>query len=316
MTMFPLIHRPLLLICLAFVATPIWAQNKTTGDPSGVWKESAETTVLFNQAAFNEDWQGGGVSNIAGNLSMTYALNYKSNGLTWDTKATGEYGAAKIKTQDDMQKTNDRFEILSVAGKKINDGQWYYSGLFNFKTQFDSGFEPTERTEILNGIPVKITSNERNSKFFSPAYFLMGPGILWKKDDDLKLNFAPATGKLIIVDRQFTDPNDRRNRLDGSGHYFGVAANKTTRTELGLALNGYAKFEIMPNVGIENIIGIYANYLDRPENIDIDYTANLTMRVNNLITTNIAFQAIYDDNAVKGFQIREALGIGVTYKLK
>jgi hypothetical protein len=40
------------------------------------------------------------------------------------------------------------------------------------------------------------------------------------------------------------------------------------------------------------------------------------MRVNNLITTNVAFQAIYDDNAVQGFQIRQALGIGVTYKLK
>lgn len=295
---------------------PVLAQSNDTQKKDGLWTESAETTVLFNQAAFNKDWQGGGVSNIAGNLTLTYALNYKSNGLSWDTKVTGEYGAAKIKTQDAMQKTNDRFEILSVAGKKITDGQWYYSGLFNFKTQLDSGFELTERTEIVNGIAVKITSNQRNSKFFSPAYFLAGPGILWKKDDDLKLNIAPATGKLIIVNYQFTDPNDPRNRLDSSGHYFGVKANQTTRTELGLALNGYAKFEIMPNVGIENIIGIYANYLDRPENLDIDYTANLTLRVNNLITTNIAFQAIYDDNAVQGFQIREALGVGVTYKLK
>ncbi|NDB02434.1 MAG: hypothetical protein EBY38_02020, partial [Flavobacteriaceae bacterium] len=100
------------------------------------------------------------------------------------------------------------------------------------------------------------------------------------------------------------------------GKYFGVASGETTRSELGLALNGYAKVVLLPNVDLENILGLYSNYLDKPKNVDIDYTANLTMRVNNLITTNIALQAIYDDNAVKGFQIRQALGVGVTYKLK
>ena len=83
-----------------------------------------------------------------------------------------------------------------------------------------------------------------------------------------------------------------------------------------MALNGYAKIELLPNVELENILGLYSNYLEKPKNVDIDYTANLSMRVNNLITTNVAFQAIYDDNAVQGFQIRQALGIGITYKLK
>ena len=156
----------------------------------------------------------------------------------------------------------------------------------------------------------------RNSKFFSPAYFLLGPGILWKKDEDLKLNIAPSTGRLIVVSSQFTNPNDPRNRLDKNDKYFGVASGETTRSELGMALNGYAKIELLPNVELENILGLYSNYLEKPKNVDIDYTANLSMRVNNLITTNVAFQAIYDDNAVQGFQIRQALGVGITYTLK
>lgn len=291
------------------------AQETATGQ-NNYWKESAVTTVLFNQAAFNREWQGGGVSNISGNVNLTYNLNYNHDGVSWDTKVTAEYGAAKIQTKDNLQKTNDRFEVISVLGKKIKNSPWFYSGLFNFKTQFDSGFEATERTEVVNGVSVKISSDVRNSKFFSPAYFLLGPGILWKKDDNLKLNIAPSTAKLIVVSSQFTNPNDPRNRLDNSGKYFGVASGETTRSELGLALNGYAKVVLLPNVDLENVLGLYSNYLDKPKNVDIDYTANLTMRVNNLITTNIALQAIYDDNAVKGFQIRQALGVGVTYKLK
>ena len=37
------------------------------------------------------------------------------------------------------------------------------------------------------------------------------------------------------------------------------------------------------------------------------------MSINKYLTANFTIQAIYDDNAVKGFQIREALGVGVTY---
>ena len=70
----------------------------------------------------------------------------------------------------------------------------------------------------------------------------------------------------------------------------------------------------MLNVSFENILSLYSNYLDKPQNIDIDYTANLVMTINKYLTANFTFQAIYDDNAAKAFQIREVLGLGVTYK--
>ena len=304
-----------------FVVESTWAQENEESQSAQekietVWQESAVTTVLFNQSSFNKEWQAGGVSNVSGNINLNYTLNYNKNGVNWDTKVTAEYGAAKIQSKENLQKTNDRLEVISVVGKKIKSSKWFYSGLFNFKTQFDSGFEASERTEIINGVSVKISSDVRNSKFFSPAYFLAGPGILWKQDDDLRVNIAPSTARLIVVSNQFTNPDDPRNRLDKNNKYFGVASGETTRSELGMALNSYAKIELLPNVELENILGLYSNYLDKPKNIDIDYTANLTLRVNNLLTTNITFQAIYDDNAVQGFQIRQALGIGVTYKLK
>lgn len=306
------------LILLALPCSLIAQEaTETTVDSTKVgWTSSGNLSFLFNQAAFNSEWQGGGVSNIAGNLNISYDLNYAKGNISWDNKLLAEYGATKLKTDENVQKTNDRLEIMSTIGKKIGESYWYYSGFLNFRTQFDSGFEDTERTEVVNGETITITNRERNTKFLSPAYLLIGPGALWKKSDDLKVNFAPATAKFVFVDGQFTDPNDPRNRLDADMKYFGVDANETMRFELGMAVSGYAKFGLVENVTMENILNLYSNYLEDPQNVDIDYTANVNLKVNDYITANIAFQAIYDDNAVNGFQIREAIGVGFAYKFK
>ncbi|MBA4135512.1 MAG: hypothetical protein C0525_12370, partial [Flavobacterium sp.] len=189
----------------------------------------------------------------------------------------------------DLQKTDDRFEFNSLLGKKAS-GEWYYSFFFNFKTQFDSGFDPANSS-------VKI------SHFFSPAFTQFGPGMLWKKSDNLKINVAPATSKIIVVHPHFTD----------LGPAFGVKMGESMRYEFGAAINGYYKFNIMENVSAENILNLYTNYLEEVYNVDLDYTLNIVMKVNKYLTTNFAFQTIYDDNAYRGFQTRQVIGIGVNY---
>ena len=64
---------------------------------------------------------------------------------------------------------------------------------------------------------------------------------------------------------------------------------------------------------MENILNLYSNYLEDPQNVDLDYTMNLNMKVNKYLSANVIFQAIYDDNAVGAFQIREVLGVGFNY---
>ena len=64
---------------------------------------------------------------------------------------------------------------------------------------------------------------------------------------------------------------------------------------------------------MENILNLYSNYLDKPQNIDIDYQMNLVMKINKYMSANVAFQAIYDDNAISSVQVREVFGLGVNY---
>ncbi|RKS01021.1 DUF3078 domain-containing protein [Flavobacterium sp. 102] len=254
--------------------------------PNG-WEKKGVATILLNQASFN-NWLAGGQSSISGNTGVKYDFNYKSDTWTWDNKLNANYGLTKINGQD-LQKTDDRFEFNSLLGKKAS-GEWYYSFFFNFKTQFDSGFDPANSS-------VKI------SHFFSPAFTQFGPGMLWKKSDNLKINVAPATSKIIVVHPHFTD----------LGPAFGVKMGESMRYEFGAAINGYYKFNIMENVSAENILNLYTNYLEEVYNVDLDYTLNIVMKVNKYLTTNFAFQTIYDDNAYRGFQTRQVIGIGVNY---
>ena len=66
----------------------------------------------------------------------------------------------------------------------------------------------------------------------------------------------------------------------------------------------------MENVSMENILNLYSNYLEDPQNVDLDYTMNLVMTINKYLSANLAFQTIYDDNAYQGFQNKTGIWIG------
>lgn len=259
------------------------------------WKRAGNVLITFNQSAFNKEWTGGGVGNIAANILVNYDFNKTKGDWIWDNKIIADYGVNKNKGADRFTKNNDRLELNSTVGKKAK-GNWYYSGYFNFRTQMDR-------------------ATDGSSHFFSPAYFQFGPGMLWKKSDNLFVNISPAAAKLILVDGHYTEVDSAfEDAFNDAGGYFGVEANKTTRFELGAAVRGYYKVELMKNISMENILNLYTNYLEDPQNVDVDYTMNLVMQVNKYISANLAFQAIYDDNAQRnGFQIREAFGLGFNY---
>lgn len=274
------------LIPLLLIVSNLFGQETAT-DSTKHWTRKGVFTLLANQSSFS-NWQAGGQNNFAGNVGVNYDFNYKNGDWNWDNKIIASYGLTKIKGAD-TQKTDDRLEFNSLLGKKAS-GYWFYSTFFNFKTQMDTGLDPATQT-------VKI------SHFFSPAFFQFGPGMLWKKSDNLKMNIAPATSKLIMVHDHFTEFSSS----------FGVEQGETTRYELGAAFNGYYKFKLMENVSVEHILNLYSNYLEDAQNVDIDYQLNLVMKINKYLSTNFAFQTIYDDNAFRGFQTKQIIGLGVNY---
>ncbi|WP_413999683.1 DUF3078 domain-containing protein [Flavobacterium sp. W1B] len=277
------------LLSLVFILTLVSGNaQEVPKDSTKLWTKKGNISLLFNQSAYNRQWLGGGTSNLAGNFGLNYDFNYKKETIVWDNKFILAYGLSKIKGIEKTAKTDDRLELNSLWGKKSSAPNWYYSIYFNFKSQMDSGLDK---------------NNQIISHFFSPAYFQFGPGMLWKKNDNLSVNFSPAAAKLILVHKHFTD----------FGPSFGVLQGDASRFEFGASVTAYYKFNVMANVSIENRLNLYSNYLDDPQNVDVDYQMNVIMKINKYLSANVAVQAIYDDNSVQAVQVREIFGLGINF---
>jgi len=278
--------KKIMILFVLMLAFATQAQDKKEADK--VWKKGGTLSLMFNQASF-DNWIKGGENSLALNGLINYDFNYKKDKSVWDTKIIAAYGLSKI--NDATKKTDDRFEINSIYGKQASK-LWYYSFFGDFKTQMTDGFN------------YKTTPATVTSKLFAPAYLNFGPGMLWKKSDNLKVNFAPATSKMTLV---------MDDALSAVGAY-GVDPGKNLRYEIGLAVNGYYKLNLMKNISMENILGLYSNYLDHPENVDVDYQMNMVMSVNKYISANLGVHLLYDDNALQDLQVKEIFGVGFNAK--
>lgn len=275
-----------ILLCVLLASASIFAQKKEL-DTLSNWKKKGVFTLLFNQSSFS-NWIAGGENTISGTVSINYDFNYKKGDWTWDNKLITKYGINRI--DGDTKKTDDMFEFNSVAGLKAN-GYWSYSFFLNLRSQFTVGYdyEQTPRVETSN--------------FFAPGYFTFGPGMIYKKSDNFNINLSPLTSKATFVSSDFT----------ANGTAFGVNQGETLRYELGFYAAVFYKAELMENISMENIINFYTNYLEDPQNIDINYQLNFVMQINNYLSTNLNFHMIVDDNATSRVQLKQVFGLGVNY---
>ena len=273
-------------VLIIFCSTLNGQTAHKTNSHTSPWNLEGKVSLMASQSSF-ENWTAGGVNNISATIGVNYDFNYTKGKWRWDNRFIAAFGITKLNGQD-IQKSDDRLQFNSVAGVEASEN-WYYSLFLDFKTQF---------ADDLN------RETKGPTTIFSPAFLQFGPGMLWKKNDYLKVNMAPVTSRLIIVNKDLTLPNEA---------YFGVAEGKSSRYELGGSINAYYKTDLMENVSCENLLNLFVDYLEETKNVDVDYTLNIVMTINKYLSTNISLQAIYDDNAFKGLQIREVFGLGINY---
>jgi|TARA_B110000967_G_scaffold99021_1_gene101729 hypothetical protein len=281
-----MIVKKIVLGFLILLASLAYSQEKQQDTiPVPKWKIRGSVAFIFNQSSFS-NWSSGGENTVAGNININYDFNYKQDNINWDSKIISGYGLSYLGGRG-YRKTNDRLEVNSLLGIKTTN-YWFLSFIGNFRTQYTNGFDYSKE-------PKAVVSG-----FFSPAYLTFGPGMLWKKSDDLNINIAPATARYTFVSNSF------------SGQ-FGVEEGKNAAFSLGFNLSSYYKLQLMENIEMENIITLYSDYLANVRNVDLDYQTNIRFKVNENIKMHMTFHTIIDDNASSRVQFRQLFGLGVNY---
>ena len=101
-----------LLLSIVFLFTISLSYGQDVADqvndtlPDG-WRFSGSASLLLSQAAFNKEWQAGGTTNIAVELTGIQQIDYKSGPWVWDNTIWADYGKTRFKDSQFDQKTND-----------------------------------------------------------------------------------------------------------------------------------------------------------------------------------------------------------------
>ncbi|MBS0010495.1 MAG: DUF3078 domain-containing protein [Bacteroidales bacterium] len=289
-------HIILLTLSLFMVFHAI-AQDTTATE--GPWKYKGMASLNFSQVSLT-NWAQGGESSYAINGLSALSLNYSKDNNSWANSLDIGYGIQKI-GEKEASKTDDHIDLISKYGRKMS-GNWFLSGMLNFKTQFTEGYKQTETGRVVI------------SDFLSPGYVILSIGMEYKKDDSFFISLSPVSGKVTIV---------VQDSLSNAGS-FGVEAGEKSRAEFGGLVKIGINRDIMENVNFTSTLDLFSNYLDKPQNIDISWKAMLNMKINQYLSANISAHVIYDDDiasvdadGVPGgpkVQFKEILGVGFSYK--
>ncbi|RLD67549.1 MAG: hypothetical protein DRI95_04645 [Bacteroidetes bacterium] len=287
---------------ILFVLSPILLLAQETEEPDSTlgWTYTGTGTLSFSQVSFT-NWAAGGDNSVSLNGLAFAGADYKSESFIWENDIIMAYGLLKQGEQE-FRKTTDKIELSTKFGYHAAKN-WYYSALVGFKSQFSKGYEYDDDAGTQTLV----------SDFLAPGYLNIAMGMNYKPSQAFTLFLGPISGRATIV----TDTTLSTR--------YGVDANETIRNEFGGTIKAGLNKDIVKNVNLASQLTLFSNYMENPQNIDVDWQILFTMKVNKFLSANINFQFIYDDDIIitdkdgntgPRLQMKQLFGLGLTYKLE
>ena len=282
--------------------------------PVSAWQSKNTIGFDLSEIAF-VNWNAGGVSSISGLLKGNFIRTHTTENSKWVNELIVRYG---INKQDGLtvRKSDDEFRFNSTIGYRQNtSSNWYYSGKFNFNTQFTNGYKYPDTTPI--------------SQPFAPAYIFLGAGAdYFDKEKKFDVYISPLTIKsTLVLDQTLANKGAfgvTKATYDSEGNL--ISEGEKSKTEIGFLVTNYYKKEVWKNITMENRLSLYSDYANNFGNIDVEWKLQFDLVVNEYVSANIGAHAIYDDDVktyeeidgvkVEGgptLQLKQSLGIGMVY---
>jgi len=312
---------------------PVLAKTNYSADST--WKWGGIVGLNFSQVAIGDYWAPGGLSSLSLNGILGLYANKKKGKISWDNNLDAAYGMIKQGDRDQLSdqpwlKSDDKLEINSKVGYQIGGKKVSLTGLVNFKSQLSPGFSEPNGTVL-------------SSNFLAPGYLVFGAGIDYKPNGNFSAFIAPiSTGKITFVNDQAL-ANAGAFGVDAAT-YDGAGTLLTPGSRLRFEFGGFIKMmfkksnlstdkeSFFHDISFQTNLDLFSNYLNNPQNIDVNWSVLIGMKVNKYITATITTNVVYDHDVnftieeldgagnIIGThqgprtQFKEALGIGFSYK--
>ena len=267
------------------------------------WKLKSLYTLNGTQSSF-VNWNSGGRNNISLNASISANAVYNKEKWKWSSDLSLAFGGIKYLDEAafmNLQKTDNKIDLSSMLGIRFSKKS-LLSINAGFKTQFADGFTfPNDSIAV--------------SKFMAPGYLNLALGVDYIKDKGFSIFASPLAAKTTFV------MDDYLSQLGA----FGVEKGERIRHEFGAFIKLKWNTEVMKNVEMKSKVELFSNYLNKPQNIDVNAELIFIFRVNSLFSATAQWNLVYDDdiqirdkngNVGPRTQFKSVLGIGISYKLE
>lgn len=253
------------------------------------WTFGGTENIQFSQA-YAENWVKGGENSVALLSDLRVNARYKKNNVEWESYAIHKLGILqteekKGRVNDDLIELNTKYGLK--AGKK-----WFYSGLFNFKTQFFDGYK---KNDIDKENPI--------SGFMAPGYVTMALGMDYK-EKNFTLMLLPFTNKLTIVADTVKFDQTR----------YDVDEDKKTDNMGGASLVNKFNWKMSKDFNLASNLDFFYEYMGRDNQIQAEWELILDMKINIFLSTRISTYLRYYKNESEKLQMREIMSISFSYK--
>jgi hypothetical protein len=252
------------------------------------WKNSALGNLNLSQAHF-DNWSKGGTDALAWELRLEGRALKKEEATEWESKGKALYGQSRVEGLG-VRKASDELTLETMYTYKWKKWVNPFASA-RFQSQFTAGFEYDD----------SLGTRDRVSGPFDPSYLTqtVGLGRAWtdayrvRVGGTLKETFSAAA-------YGYADDEDTPAEIE------------TFKIEPGASLIAEIRQEIMENVLFTSVADVFANFKGARET-DVRWENQLTAKVNRWISANAALDVLYDRDISARRQIRQSLGIGISF---
>ncbi len=253
----------------------------------GTWSYGLSSAFSLNQN-YISNWARGGESALSSLLDLRGSADYhnRRSEVKWINNARLRYGNI-ISEEFGFRTNNDILELNSQYNKSISE-KFDFSSVFYGKTQISKGYDYPN-----DSIPI--------SSFLSPGTFTIGAGFEYEPFRNTKLNFSALSYRNTFV-LDTTNINQRAH---------GIELGKRSRQEMGGQLVINSKLTLFDDLSVNNTVRLFTNYLEKPQNVDVDWELNLQKQISWFFTISVNLHVIYDENVL--FPVYDNQGEAVTF---
>ncbi len=309
--------KRLLIAGLSICATTSFAQVSKVDDiKKSLSTENKDTVAWFHGGMINiginqgflHNWSAGGeIASMSLNGIFNGYLTHYNHGIVWTNNLDIKYGLSYIYSNDFVpRKTDDVIDFTSKYGSQLKRSKdFYYTGLFNAKTQFTKGFDyslPNWQATPTSGL-------------FAPAYFTLAVGMEYRKGAALTLFLSPIAARATYADAIYT-------RLNPQGA-FGIPYGKTSKYDVGAYFTGRYITNLNKLITYKTRLDLYSNYLakdtkdsvgnvikkDNPGNIQVLWDNTIIWKASKLLGLTVGVTLAYsNDNPYSSSYIDKTTG--------